>query len=53
MQEFLLLPLVALASIVILPLALIGLTILGAFMYVGEKQGRAKIGGLHRDDDHR
>lgn len=50
MREFLLLPVVIVGAAVALPMVLVGLTIVGAIMFVGEKTGWAKIGGLHRDE---
>jgi hypothetical protein len=51
MREFLLLPLVVVGAIIVLPLALIALVGLGAIMWIGEKQGWMKVGGIHRDSE--
>lgn len=51
MREFLLLPLVAVGAAIVLPLAFIALAALGIIMWVCEKQGFMKVGGIHRDSE--
>ena len=50
MRDLALLPVQLAVSIIIMPLMLIGLLVAAVIMYLAEKQGQVRLGGLHQDD---
>lgn len=50
MRDLALLPIQLAVSVVVIPVALIGLLVAAVIMYFAEKQGAVQPGGLHQDD---
>lgn len=50
MRDLALLPIHLALSVVVIPVALIGLLVAAVIMYLAEKQGTVRLGGLHQDD---
>lgn len=50
MRDLMLLPVIAAAWLLLIPPALMVLAFAGVVLLLGEKQGWARLGGLHQDD---